>query len=578
MAKGAISGAELIVSTLECLGVTTIFGVPGTQNVAIYEALRKSALRNIVATDELAAAFMANGYARGSGKLGVVTVIPGPGISYCVPALVEARDDSAAVLVITLAAPATGTVAEKKFRLQVFDQEGMLAPVVKEFIAVTEIGSLATSLVRAAEIALSGEPGPVVIQVLSTLLEERSNAPEGGLPKVAAASPSVFHVGEVVKILKSAKRPVLYCGQGAQASAEAVERLSTALGAPVLTTCSGRGVIPEDSELSYYADFSFGVPESAQALLDRSDLILLLGCKFTHNGSGGFKLKLTQDKLVHVDSSAEVLGANYPTRFQVQSDVGVFLERLLEEGKGFRENNSAWDKAELTTLKASFLEERETQVEFLPLIQGIEDSVPSFLRVLSDTLPRNSIITTDSGLHQALARSYLSVFSPRGLITPADFQSMGFGLTAAIGAKLAAPEREVVAIIGDGGFLQMGSEILTAVREGLSLSLIVFNDNYFGLIRKTQLERYGHESGVELKNPDFELFSKSLGATYFKLEGFVPNVIGEMLGTPGVKVLEVPLTDSSAIRAVQYKSLVREGVRGLLGERVIGKIKSLLGR
>jgi thiamine pyrophosphate-dependent acetolactate synthase large subunit-like protein len=179
-----------------------------------------------------------------------------------------------------------------------------------------------------------------------------------------------------------------------------------------------------------------------------------------------------------------------------------------------------------------------------PIIPGATPSTTSeFFDALRMYMPRESFLTTDSGLHQILARRYFRVLAARGLIVPSDFQSMGFGLAAAIGAKMACPDRLGVALIGDGGLLMSGTELSTAVRERLALTVIVFSDGHLGLIRAQQLSEYGHAHGTRLLRPDWELFARAFGATYARLDGAAAETIPRVLKSRGVCLLEVPLED-----------------------------------
>jgi acetolactate synthase-1/2/3 large subunit len=225
-----------------------VFGLPGSQNVALYEALRRSSLRTIVATHELAASFMANGYARASGKPGVLLTIPGPGFSYALTGLAEAFLDSAAVLHIA------GRQADgpgRRFQLQALDQAAMAAPVVKRVFEVERVADLCSVLEAAYALTLSGEPGPVLVQLPARLLSE-TTGPEAIAPSstsVAAADLDPRRIDEVAELLGQAERVLLYVGQGACAAASELTALAETLGAPVVTTTSARGLLPTSCSL-----------------------------------------------------------------------------------------------------------------------------------------------------------------------------------------------------------------------------------------------------------------------------------------------------------------------------------------
>ncbi|PWB62396.1 MAG: hypothetical protein C3F14_09955, partial [Deltaproteobacteria bacterium] len=183
---------------------------------------------------------------------------------------------------------------------------------------------------------------------------------------------------------------------------------------------------------------------------------------------------------------------------------------------------------------------------------------------------------TDSGLHQGLVRRHFDVLTPRGLILPSDFQSMGYGIPAAIGAKFASPERPVVAVIGDGGFAMSGMELLTAVREKIPLTVVVFNDGRLNLIRLQQFANFGHSESVDLLNPDFEAFAASVGARYSLVDGNAEQVLRDAIGSPHVTLVEVVAGDSAAIRIRQVKGFTRETARRALGPGIARWVKNLL--
>lgn len=315
------SGADRICHALEDLGIETVFGLPGTQNVSLFEALRTSRLRTVLATHELGAAFMAGGYFRASGRVAALVTIPGPGFTYALTGLAEARHDSAALLHITGAPPEGG----RSFQLQALDQAAMAGPVVKHRVRIDREADTESLLREAVVAATSGEPGPVLVEVRPEVLSAPSSARS---PMVPRPAPPTADVSAIVSRLRAARRPVLFVGQGAAEGADALRRLVEWLNAPVITTLSGRGLLPEDHSLSVGVDLGGPGIEAVNRLLDSADLILAVGCKCSHNGTGGFRLRLPADRLVHVDASREVLGANYPASLAIAADVPALLETL----------------------------------------------------------------------------------------------------------------------------------------------------------------------------------------------------------------------------------------------------------
>ena len=214
-----------------------------------------------------------------------------------------------------------------------------------------------------------------------------------------------------------------------------------------------------------------------------------------------------------------------------------------------------------------------------PAIHGVEGGTPAaFFGALRRALPRDGVVVTDSGLHQVLTRRHFEVLAPRGLVMPTDFQSMGFGVPAAIGAKLAAPAQAVVAVVGDGGLLMSGMELVTAARERVALTVVVFNDGQLNQIRLQQYREFGRAHSVEVGTPDLETFAQSLGLGHARLGGDAEATLRSAIASGQPMLVEVQLGDSAGIRRLRATNLARVTVRGLLRARVWRWLKQVLGR
>ena len=558
-----MTGADLVCQTLEALGAETVFGLPGSQNVALFESLRTSRLQTVVAMHELGASFMANGYARASGRPGILTTIPGPGFTYALTGLAEALLDSAPLLHI-LGGPASAP--GQAFQLQALDQRAIAAPLVKRFFDVDGADRIEATIREAWALCVAGEPGPVIVQLPSALLSAEAPAPsEGPWAALEAPAPSL---DAIERRLRQARRPLFYLGQGASGAEPELNKLVERLGAAVVTTTSGRGNLPETSPSVLV--FDRRNTDVLNELVAGADLVLALGCKFSHNGAHGFRLRLPADRLIHVDASTEVLGANYEASATVASDVPSVL-RALWERLGGEDGPAArgWPREELDAWRLRA--DQSTRAGTEPRVRGLRPSgMADFFSVLRRAMPPRSCLVLDSGLHQMLARRHFSVLCPRGLILPTDLQSMGYALPAAIGAKLARPDRPVVALIGDGGFAMSAMELLTAVRERVPLTVIVFNDGYYGLIRKQQIGAYGHSHGTTLSNPDIRGVAESVGARYVRLEGDAGRQLRQAIGGSGVTVVEALLREPGARRMRRIGSGIASRLKRLLPGRAGG--------
>jgi acetolactate synthase I/II/III large subunit len=555
-----MTGADLLCRTLEGKGVTCVFGVPGTQTIPLHEALRRSRIRVVQATHELAASFMANGYYRASGRIAPLVTIPGPGFTYALTGLAEALHDSAAVLHITGRTPG----ADPLRHFQALDQRAIAGPLVKGIRRIDSAGEISTVVAESFELALGGEPGPVLLEWVAEALSG------GGSPAAALDRPAprveidAEVLARVAGLLASARHPLLLAGQGCSGASEALRGLAELLSAPVLTTASGRGVLAEDHPLSLGFDLVRSTPETARELFRAADLILAMGCKLGASGTAGSRPDIPRDRLVHVDADPSILDGRYAALVSLVSSVETFLEaatpavrRLLGPG------GPRWTPSEVATWRRRA---RTGADQPEPTVHGARPATAAaFFAALRAALPRDGIVVADSGLHQILLRRHFDVLSNRGLLLPTDFQSMGFGLPAAIGARLAAPTRPVVAVIGDGGFAMSGLEVLTAVRERMALTVVVFADGALNLIRLQQLGRYGRAADTDLLNPDFAAFADAVGARYLRCEGDAEAVLRQAIGSDAVTLVEVPLSDSASIHAARAL-----GLAGGMARRAIG--------
>lgn len=564
------TGASRMVEALQLANVRCVFGLPGTQTVELFEAFRRSGLRTVVATNELSAAFMAGGWARVTGEPGVLVTIPGPGFTWALTGLAEARLDSIPLLHITGAPP--DAPIDRRFRQQELDQTAIAAPLVKRVIEVDSHSDPGVAVLEGLLTTRSGEPGPVLLQVSSTTLSREFSFPALNAPSSSRSDPEVLKA--VCARVQRARRPILLVGQGTNGHAQHVRALVEQMRVPLLTTPSARGVLPENHPFNFGFDPFAGKIRDVNELLESSDLVLVIGCKLGHGGTSGFGLRLPVDRLVHVDASGDVVGANYPASLGVVADAGDLLNALLMSSPP----PSAWTEDELESWRIRVAVRTPDSRE--PRIAGTQEGDPrSFFQSLRRVLPPEAILVLDSGLHQILARRYFSVLESRGLLTPTDLQSMGFAIPTAIGARLAMPDRPVVALVGDGGFAMTALELLTAVREHVSLIVIVFVDGAFGQIRLQQLANYGVGHGVSLENPDFCLLAASVGARHELVEdNNIETVMGAALGHSGVTVIEVTVGDTFAIRRTAAVARTRETTRRMAGPRIFRLLKTIFRR
>ena len=543
------SGAELLCRELGRQGVEHVFGVAGSSLVELWEAIRRdSRLRIVAATSELTASFMANGYARATGKPAVLCTIAGPGVTFASSGIAEARLGSVPLVYVVDAAPEAAVPVDD-----------VLPLLAKNVIDVATADAVTSASRAAFACAREGEPGPVVLRVHAGAFEgsARADRPETEqAPRVAT-----FDLGAVAERISRARRPVLLVGVGAAEAADEVAGLAERLTAPVVSTTSGRGVVSESHSLSLVFDAPWSSVEALNDVLERADLILALGCKLSRNGSRGYGLVLPSERLVRVDSSPEALDDHYPASVEIECDVGLFLS-ALEESLPASPSTSDWTKVEIESIRGRL--DAETSPRLDPTLGP--GSARDFFAALRRQLPETGIVTTDSGLHQYVARAHFRVAEPRTLLVPTGFQSMGFGIPAAIGARLATGE-PTVAIIGDGGLAIVGLELITAVREQVPLTVVVLVDGYFGLIRVSQRARTGRETGVDVTIPDLPTFARSVGVEHVALDGSrdTDELLAAAIASDGVTLVEVATGDPPDLRRLTTRGRAYATTRRVLG-------------
>ena len=542
------AAAAAIRSALERCNAAVAFGLPGGPNQVLFKALRNATTRLIVPTHELAAAFMAGAYGRIDGRPGILLTIPGPGFAYALAGIAEAWQDSAP-LVHIVRAPPEGR--HPRHRHQALDQAAIVRPIVKALFGVSELAQLGETVCTAFETARSGEPGPVVVQLGGAA--DWPGSVSDAAPGNAAAARAIW--GRI----HQARKPVLLLGQGCTRSAAVIRAYVERSATPVFTTASGRGVIPEHSPWCLGYESLRGSTEQLNAFLRETDLVIAIGARLAFNGTAGFGVTLPPERLVHIDASAANLNAVYPASNVVAMSVAAFFA-LVESTTSPR---TAWTLESLTPWRLRIRAVQAVDPE--PTIAG--QAPEQFFSLLRAGLPDDALVVTDSGLHQVMARRYFEVREVHGLLLPTDLQSMGFALPSAIAAKLAAPSRRVVALVGDGGALMSGLELAVAVRERLPLTVIVFNDGYLNQIRMQQLLDSGQEHGVALPALDFKGLADATGADYVAGTSAIDKCIARAARGSGVTLIDVPVRDGVSVFVAAAKGRAKAVVRNALGTR-----------
>jgi len=523
-----IDGAKAVALILKKLGVNNIWGIPGARTLSLYNEIHCVGIDTTLVTNELSAAFMADGYYRVSGKPGVCIAIPGPGLTNMLTGIAEAFLDSSAMLVITV----NPKKNRQSFYIHDIPQLEIVKPVVKKAVAISSISQI-NELFEAYHFSCKEEPGPVVVEIGSQVMDQEIEELEL-VPEVFPAPMSITKeaVTRIVQYIGEARQVGIYAGRGCIGAGSELLEISKTLSAPIATTISGRGVVPEDYELSTGYGFGLTGSPAAYSVFKKCDLILAIGTKFSEMATGGWGLKF--NNMIHIDAAKSNLDKNYSSLFSVQADAKNALKELNKSLSGVKRTVNVKAIEEVKKFKtghAAKTEKRQNNGYLHPA---------RFLQELRRCLPRDAILSTDVGYHQLWSLSDFEVFEPQTYLTPADYQAMGFGIPASIGAAMARPDKKIVCICGDGGFLISGFELLTAIREKINLSVFVFNDGALGLIKGLQETLYNKNVSVNLSNPGFEQLANSLGVKYFLIsdEMNLKETLEKVLANKGVNLVD----------------------------------------
>ncbi len=531
-------GAHGLVAALAREGVEVVFGLPGVQVMSAFDGfMRPGSPRRVTVRHEQATTYMAYGYARTTGKVGVGLVVPGPGALNAAAGLGTAYSASTPVILVSGQLVSSGLGQEKGALHEVSNQLQCFQPITKWSHLVSRPADVPAAVREAVHQATSGRPRAVELEVPWDVMdrEEEMELLEPGPPE--RMEPTEGDVRQAAQMLSAAKRPLIWAGGGvigAGAWAE-LTALAVALNAPVVTTPEGKGAIREDHPLALGSAFSSTAPtrlSPAYDILPKADVVLAVGSRLNFSADSALAFRKEQ-KLVQVDADREELGRNWPLTLGIQGDARLTLTALLRSVQGSA-GASAWTTAELDAARAAA---RHRLQEAAPLQLQIIDTIRA---ELSD----DAIVVPDVTNIAYYAHVAFPVLAPRSWVTSSYFVSLGYAFPTALGAKVGNPDKQVVAICGDGGFMFNVQELATAVQEGINVVTLVFNDSAFGATLYDQHVRYDdHVVGTRLHNPDFARLAEAFGAQGVKLKG--PEGLAEAmrsaLASNRPTVIDIPM-------------------------------------
>ena len=546
-------GAELLAAFLKKQGVDHVFGIPGSEDLDLYEALDRGNIRIVLAAHELGAGFMAIGWGRARRSPGVLLVIAGPGFTNSLTVLAEAYFDAAPLICLLVKRPA---IEDRRFQFQRIDERALAKQFLKRVVTVEQAAHLPIRMEEAFRAAVYDGPGPVLVEIAHPVLTQKAESyVKPSRPDSKTVSePNVGNIEEIQKRIGYARKPVLFLGRRAESAADRIPEFVERLGGPVLVTPGARGLLPENHVLYMGGDFARTDVADVNSLLEESDLVLALGCRFTQACTAGYRLKIPLDRLIVIESelSSEV---DDRAALRIPVTVNRFIQ-VIQNSDIPSDGTAKWKPKELkewrdrllTIPKHRFLE---------PGLQGLRPAAArSFFRILRDEMPDSFRLVTDCGLHQLLARRWHEARAPGSFLFPHEYQSMGYGLPVSIGAVLAEPERPTLTVAGDGGFVMTGMELGTAVREGLSLAVTVFNDHHLGIIRMGQIKRWGRSFATRTSPFDFAGFARAAGAEYHRLDHNLTEILARCR-EGGVHLIEVIVRDNLNIYRARIKGKLK---------------------
>jgi acetolactate synthase-1/2/3 large subunit len=540
------SGSEVLIEALIHEGVDSIFGYPGGAVLHIYDELWRARHRisHYLARHEQGAVHMAEGYARVSGRVGVVLVTSGPGATNAVTGIANAYMDSTPIVVITGQVP-TALIGTDAF--QEVDTVGITRPCVKHNYLVRDVRDLAAVVHEAFHLAKTGRPGPVVIDIPKDVSAEKttySRLENIGFPLVEKRPvPNPRTVGRIVSAIMASERPVLYVGGGIVTANAAEQLLAVAeeLELPVTPTLMGLGGFPSAHPLSLNMLGMHGT-YAANMAVSESDLLIAVGVRFDDRVTGKLATFAPNARVIHIDIDAANIGKNRAPDISLTADARDALSALYAEIK----TRGSKPIEESKKRRAGWWKRlRGWRVEEPLRYAGSPDQIKpqSVIRELHRITQGEAVIVTDVGQHQMWAAQYYPLKRSRQWITSGGLGAMGFGLPAAVGAQLAERDRQVVAVVGDGGFQMTNQELAMAVQYNLPVKILIMNNGYLGMVRQWQEMFYDRTySEVDLSvSPDFVKLAEAYGARGFRATH--PNelspVLEEALSHKGVAVIDV---------------------------------------
>ncbi len=503
------NGAKAVVRALEDEGVRFTFGIPGTHNIELYDALDRSAqICAMLVTDEQSASFMADAVSRTSESIGVCNVVPGAGVTHCLSGVAEAFMDGVPMLVLTCG---IRTDTGKAYQLHDVDQLAILTPITKARFRPEKASDIYPTIRQALAIARSGTPGPVAVEISANhyFLTQEVGEFEWSVVPPAPAEPAAGLVDEAARLLAQARHPALYLGNGARGCGARLIELAEKLAVPVTTTIQGKGVFPENHPLWLWPGFGPMAPGFTKPVMDRCDVLLAIGVRFSEVATGSYGFT-PPENLIHVDINSDVFSRNYPARLAIESDADAFVKALLPRLGPARPRDAV--ETEIAAGHAA------VRAEWNRDRSGARVTPHALFEALQARAKPGAIYVTDSGNGTFLSMEHLRLDGTNRFLGPIDFSCMGYCVPAAIGAKLTNPDQDVIGLAGDGALLMTGLEMMTAAHYSIAPIIIVLRDGELGQIAQFQRMTLAKAPLTALPAYSVQQLAKTVGAEFVSIE------------------------------------------------------------
>ena len=535
-----LTGSEIVIQCLKEQGVDTVFGFPGGTILNIYDELYKhsSEINHVLTSHEQGASHAADGYARATGKVGVCMATSGPGATNLVTGIATAYMDSIPMVAITAN---VGVAMLGKDSFQEIDIAGVVMPITKYSFIVKNVHELADTIRRAFKIAKSGRPGPVLVDITKDVTAAKADYSYKEPEKIERVTDTISDkdISKAVEMINDSKKPYVIAGGGVTLSgaSEELAKFVKKIDAPVCDTLMGKGAY-DGTKKNYTGMIGMHGTKTSNLGVNEADLVIVVGARFSDRVIGDASKFAKNAKILHIDIDLAEINKNIEVDAKVIGDAKEILKKLTTKVKASKKPE--WN-AEIQELKEKY-----------PLTYDMKHLTgPAIINKIYELTKGDAIITTDVGQHQMWAAQYYKYKQPRQLLTSGGLGTMGYGLGAAIGAKVGCPDKTVINIAGDGCFRMNMNEMATAAREDIHVIEVVINNHVLGMVRQWQTLFYGkrYSNTVLEDKTDFAKLANAMGAKGFTVRTVAEfeSALNEAISGEGAYLIDCQIAEDDKV-------------------------------